>query len=138
MIKFKLNKITQSREFKNRVIWMTALLGILFVLFIINPAKVSLTKCFFHEATGFSCPSCGLSRSLFAASHLNLSEAIHFHIMGPIIYFVILVLLVKFSLEIVAGKKIQMKVKPIIKKISIFIFLGLWFIFCLLRLINEL
>ena len=138
MIKLKINKFTESSELKKRILWIAALLVILFVLFISNPEKISLTRCLFHKTTGYSCPSCGLSRSLYAASHFNLQESIHFHLMGPIIYFIILILLVKFSFEIIARKEIQLKVEPIIIKICLFVFLGLWFSFCLFRFLDEL
>ena len=137
MVKFNIKKITESRELKNRVAWITALLVILFVLFISNPDKISLTKCLFHETTGYSCPSCGLSRSLYAASHFNLYESIHFHLMGPIIYFAVLVLFFKFSFEMITQKEIQIKVRPKIIKIAIASFLGLWVIFMMVRFISE-
>lgn len=138
MIKFATKNIIESRKLKNRILGISALLAILLVLFISNPDKISLTKCLFHETTGYSCPSCGLTRSLYAASHFNLPESIHFHIMGPIFYFAILFLLAKFSFEIIVRKEIHLKVEPIIIKISLFIFLGLWIIFCLIRFVREL
>jgi len=138
LIKFKINKFTESSEYKKRVLWIIALLAILSVLFFANPEKIYLTKCLFHKTTGYSCPSCGLSRSLYTVSHFELAESIHFHPIGPIIYFAILVLLVKFSIEIIARKEIQLKVEPIIVKISLIIFLGLWISFCFIRFVNEL
>jgi hypothetical protein len=138
LTKLKINKITQSGEFKKKVLWWLALLVIIFVLFFANPEKIYLTKCLFFQTTGYSCPSCGLSRSLHAVSHLNFLESIHFHLMGPIIYFVVLVLLMKFTIEIITRLDIRFKVNPTEIKISIISFLGLWMFFFVVRFVFEL
>ena len=138
MIKLKLNKFIESNEYKKRLVWITALLLVLCVLFFSNPEKIYLTKCLFHKTTGYSCPSCGLSRSLYAASHFDFLQSFQFHLMGPIIYFSILIFLTKFSFEIIVRKAIQIEIKTIIVKIIVASFIGLWGAFSLVRVITEL
>ena len=42
-----------------------------------------LPACLFHELTGVSCLTCGLTRSLEAAAHGNIPTALQFHLLGP-------------------------------------------------------
>jgi hypothetical protein len=39
--------------------------------------------CIFRNITGIACPGCGMTRSMIAAGHLHLEDAITFHPMGP-------------------------------------------------------
>lgn len=112
-------------------------LGLLLSIFW-NPEKVNLLPCYFHKLTGYSCPTCGLTRSFFAISHLHFQEAFKLHLMGPVIYFTLVFLFLKFSFEIVTRNEIQIKVNPVLTKTTLFVFLGLWLGFWLIRLLNEL
>ena len=113
------------------------ILGLLLSIFW-NPEKADIVTCYFHKLTGYSCPTCGLTRSFFAISHLRFQEAFQLHLMGPVIYFALVFLFLKFSFEIVTRKEIQIKVNPLLSKITLFVFLGLWLGFWLIRLLNEL
>lgn len=46
--------------------------------------------CIFHRLTGVPCPGCGLSRSIVAFTHLDLGQAISFHVFGPLFFLVCL------------------------------------------------
>jgi hypothetical protein len=41
--------------------------------------------CMFKQLTGTGCPGCGLTRSVAATAHLQLGEAVRFHLFGPMI-----------------------------------------------------
>lgn len=114
------------------------LLGVLLIPVFLNPVELGWQVCYFKLITGYSCPSCGMSRSLYAVSHLRLQESFHFHLMGPIIYASLLLLFLKFSFEAVSGRDISVKQNPLILKIVIAAFVSLWFGFGIVRFINEL
>ena len=138
MIRLRLKKSIPSENILPKAIFLSILiLGFLLSIFW-NPEKVNLLPCYFHKITGFSCPTCGLTRSFHAVSHLHFQEAFQLHLMGPVIYLLLLFLLMKFSFEIVTRKQIQIKIAPLLLKITLFVFLSLWLGFWLIRLLNEL
>lgn len=138
MIRLHLIRPIPSENILPRAIFLSILiLGFLLSIFW-NPEKVNLLPCYFHKITGFSCPTCGLTRSFHAVSHLHFQEAFQLHLMGPVIYFALVFLFLKFLFEIVSGKEIQIKVNLVITRIILFVFLGLWLGFWLIRLLNEL
>lgn len=138
MIKLHLNKSLASENILPKAIFASILvLGLLLSIFW-NPEKADIVTCYFHRITGFSCPTCGLTRSFQAVSHLHFQEAFQSHIMGPVIYFALVFLFLKFSFEIVARKEIQIKVNPLLLKITLFVFLSLWLGFWLVRFFHEL
>ena len=128
MIKLSSNKPVPQENILPKTIFLSILiLGFLLSIFW-NPEKVNLLPCYFHKITGFSCPTCGLTRSFHAVSHLHLQEAFQLHLMGPVIYFALVFLFLKFSFEIVTRKQIQIKVNPLLSKIALFVFSKLPFI----------
>ncbi|MQY80383.1 MAG: DUF2752 domain-containing protein [Bacteroidetes bacterium] len=138
MIRLHLNRPIPLENILPKAIFLSILiLGFLLSIFW-NPEKVNLLPCYFHKITGFSCPTCGLTRSFHAVSHLHFQEAFQLHLMGPVIYFALVFLFLKFLFEIVSGKEIQIKVNPVLTKTTFFVFLGLWLGFWLIRVLNEL
>ena len=123
----------QSRDRMNKVFFAYILLMIFLISLFLNPEKVGFLTCFFRQTTGHRCPTCGLSHSFYAMSHLHLQESFKFHLMGPIIYSILLFLFLKFSFEIVTKKEIQIKINPIITKIGLIIFITLWMSFWMIR-----
>ncbi|MCK4345009.1 MAG: DUF2752 domain-containing protein [Bacteroidales bacterium] len=138
MIRLHLKKSLPSENILPKAILLSILiLGFLLSIFW-NPEKADLVTCYFHKITGFSCPTCGLTRSFHAVSHLHFQEAFQLHLMGPVIYFALVFLFLKFSFEIVTRKQIQIKVNPVLTKTTLLVFLSLWLGFWLIRLLNEL
>ena len=117
-----------------------ALLLMIILLFSIftNPEKVNFSKCYFQELTGLPCPTCGLSHSFYAASHLHLIKSFKFHLMGPIIFLIILFFLLKFLLEISTQKNLKIRLNPNIIKITLVVFSFSWLSFWIIRLVNDL
>jgi len=130
-------KTSFSNLILNKAFGASIILIILIVSIFWNPEKGNLVPCFFREITGHSCPSCGLSRSFFVMSHLHILESFKFHLMGPIIYVSILLLFLKFSIELVTKKEIQIKFNPLIGRIFIGLFICLWVAYWIFKLINE-
>jgi hypothetical protein len=63
----------------------SALVLALWSIFMLGPEGFPLPSCLFRELTGTSCLTCGLTRSLQAASLGHLRIAAQFHLLGPFI-----------------------------------------------------
>ncbi len=132
------SKTLTKNQVAQRWYGVAAIFILLTLLFFWNPVQFSLTNCRFHEITGISCPTCGLSRSLHAVAHFQFWDAIQFHLMGPIIFLIIMVLFIKLLVEAVSGERYQKislsdKSKPLL-----IIFFSTWFVFALIRFLWEL
>ena len=98
------------------------ILSVLLISIFINPQETHLLSCQFKQLTGYSCPTCGLTRSFHALSHMDFQGSFRFHLLGPFIYAVLLFVLIKFSIEIVTAKEIKLKINPKLARISIILF----------------
>jgi hypothetical protein len=114
------------------------LLTILWGAYFFNPEEVTFASCFFHEKTGLSCPTCGLSRSFFSFSHLQIYDAFQFHLFGPLLYLSLLLLLSKWIVEIISNREVLFKINPKLRKQTIFILIFAWLSFFVIRLTYEL
>lgn len=110
---------------------------VLLVAIFVNPEIYPISNCFIHNATGYSCPSCGLSRSFHAGANLHLLQSFGFHAMGPILLLGTTLLFIKLSFESVSGKSIQLHIKSRVMKISMVIVGLIWAADWIYRLIIE-
>jgi len=130
-------KNLRSSQSSNKVFFAAGLLAILVLSAVINPEHSEFLPCFFKEITGHSCPSCGLSRSLYAVSQLQFKEAFRFHLMGPVLYIIFLVLCLKFSIEILIKKEIGLGFNSFVVKGFFIIFAGVWLVYWIIRFFND-
>lgn len=137
IISFALNRKPGRRYFWLKGILVFTLLIFIAGLFFLKPQNLGLPACQFKSLTGYSCPSCGLTRSLFAISHLRFWDSLQLHPMGIVFYFFIFVLLLKFSLEFITATRIEVKINPRLLKYGMLFLAGVWLVFWLLRLLNE-
>jgi len=96
------------------------------------------TRCAFHELTGLSCPTCGMSRSLWAWTHLEVREAFIMHLFGPVVYTTAVILFFLVLGQLLAGRKIRpdsLQRKRIGK--LLFVFLEAWVFYWFLRMLLE-
>jgi len=139
-VNYRMMHVEKTQK-KNR--WKKLLgAGILFtgllLLFFWNPEHIHPVSCLFHEVTGLSCPTCGMTRSLYAVSHGYIGEAYYFHPLGPILYLACVLLFLKFSFEFVTRREIRITIRPrIVKAILLSVFI-LWAGFWIFRLLAEL
>ena len=112
-------------------------LGVIFFPFLISPAPAGIITCKFHQITGHSCPTCGMTRSLVALTHFHLKEAFQYHLFGPLVYVVFLISFIALLTEIITGRKIRLGIKSFTIRITIGIFFSLWIIFWIIRLVGE-
>ncbi|MBE9512111.1 MAG: DUF2752 domain-containing protein [Bacteroidetes bacterium] len=112
-------------------------LGVILFPFLISPAPAAIITCKFHQITGHSCPTCGMTRSLVALTHFHLKGAFQYHLFGPLVYIIFLVSFIALLTEIITGRKIGLGIKPFTIRIAIGIFFSLWIIFWIGRLVSE-
>lgn len=115
--------------------------GVLFAIIIVSiyldPLNYSISDCAIKQMTGYSCPSCGLTRSFHAGANLNITQAFAFHIIGPLLLLGVVLLFLKFIFESVTGSAIQIKVKSSITKIIVLTISIVWVVFWIWRVVNE-
>jgi hypothetical protein len=100
---FRSDRFTRrSAEGYVRIIWILLLGAFLLFPFLTDHGHTGLT-CQFHKMTGLSCPTCGMSRSLYELVHLHMAASFRFHLFGPVVYLVALLLFMKLFLEMVLG-----------------------------------
>ncbi|MFZ5518002.1 MAG: DUF2752 domain-containing protein [Candidatus Zhuqueibacterota bacterium] len=106
----------------------------MFFFFFIHPQHSFLPSCYFKSLTGLDCPSCGLSRSFYAVSHFHIHDAFRYHLMGPILFLIFALVLVKLSFEIALRKAIRVSIPRSAMTIALIVFFGTWLIYWLTRL----
>ena len=115
--------------------------GLLFAMITVSvyfdPANYSITDCSFKEITGYSCPSCGLTRSFHASANLHIAQAFAFHLLGPFFLLGSLLLFLKFAIESASGKTIKLKLNRTAIKTGILIIGLTWIIYWIVRLVFE-
>jgi putative Mn2+ efflux pump MntP len=83
-------------------------LGLVVVGFsFLNPENFPSPACTFRELTGYSCFTCGLTRSLLAVAHGHLSSSLGYHLLGPLIFLGMITAMVALGAEAVAGRRLN-------------------------------
>jgi hypothetical protein len=107
------------------------------LLFIVPPEKMPFDACEFYSLTGHSCLTCGMTRSLHAISHGELSESVRYHLMGPSVLLVMLLSLALFSLEAVSGKRLEVHTGRWGRRRVVLTFAIVWLTYWGVRLVTE-
>jgi hypothetical protein len=97
-----------------------------------------LPACLFRELTGVSCLTCGLTRSLVAASHGNIFLALRFHLLGPLILAVMLLVCATCAAEALTGRRIARFLNRVRRRQVVLGTAALWIIYGVARAIVEL
>lgn len=136
MIPIESHPLSSAQQL-NRYFFIAGIVLIFLFTHFWNPEKVNLMPCYFHEITGHSCPSCGITRSFHAIAQINFRQAIELHPMGIIIYLVLLMFLLKFIFEIILRKEIRVSLKAWVKKFALAGVLFVWMGWWIIKLFNE-
>ncbi len=99
---------------------------------------IPLPSCMFHELTGHSCLTCGLTRSLLAAARGNLSASLEHHMMGPVLVLGLLVAIVWLTMEALTGKPRSAGAGGKILRTALIVFASAWITYGGIRLVLEL
>jgi len=57
--------------------------------------------------TGIPCPTCGMTRSFMAIARGDIEQAISFHLLGPVVFLVFLILFFHVLLELATNRRIH-------------------------------
>ncbi|HHJ10550.1 MAG TPA: DUF2752 domain-containing protein [Bacteroidetes bacterium] len=122
--------------------WAVLLLGFLVFPFLTKAGDTGILKCRFHELTGLSCPTCGMSRSLNAFVHFHFADAFRLHLLGPVIYTFAVILFIEITVKIISGISlidcVLKHYKALVIK-NVFLILGtIWILYWLVRMGMEL
>jgi hypothetical protein len=100
--------------------------------------KSEQSLCPFKLVTGFPCPSCGITKSIVYFYEGDLGKSISYHILGPVVVFICLLVLLILPIELYT-KKDYFKTYFYSKKLaySLAIFLGIYHIIRLVYFINQ-
>lgn len=112
------------------------LIGFAILLFVPS-ADLPVPACAFHSLTGYSCLTCGMTRSLYAAVRGDWAASFHYHLFGPAVFVGMFFFFVLFTAEAISGKRITV---PINRKIKapVFILIALiWVLYWGVRLASE-
>ncbi len=93
----------------------------------------TIPLCIFKYIMHFDCPGCGLSRSFLNLSHGNFLAAIRFNALGPVIYLLLLLYLLKIFCNLLSLKISCFFEKPLFQNqfsywSFAFLFFGQWFL----------
>ncbi|MDZ7263602.1 MAG: DUF2752 domain-containing protein [candidate division KSB1 bacterium] len=124
-------------QLAGRVLLLSGLATIFLLSIVWNPAQTNILPCYFHQFTGHSCPTCGLSRAFYAISHGHWQQALQWHPLGLVVYFGLLLLLLKVGIEIIWRKKIQVILSIRTKAVVVAGLICIWFAFWVQRILGE-
>jgi hypothetical protein len=123
---------------KDKVILRTAGIVLIFAFLIAarcyNPFESRLITCGFKELTGYECPTCGMSRSIYSLISLNIADSIKYNPLGILLVLGLFALLIKFAAELISRKEIIVPVTKSSRKLIIISFVLLVFSTWILRL----
>jgi hypothetical protein len=109
----------------------------LWIVSTVPPANLPMERCVFHSITGYSCLTCGMTRSLHAIACGNLSASIRYHLFGPVVFMGMLVCFAAVSAEAFSGKKVISKFRWKTWKPVFAILTFAWFAYWAIRLAAE-
>jgi hypothetical protein len=111
-------------------------LGLL-LLFMVPPARLPLPACAFHSVTGHSCLTCGMTHSLHAISHGDLTASLRYHLFGPALFFAALLFMLIFAAEAISGKKLSLQLSGRMKRHAAMLIAAVWLVYWSARLFGE-
>jgi hypothetical protein len=120
-----------------KVLLAAGLFLILLILFIVPPANLPLPVCAFHSITGHSCLTCGMTRSLHAILHGDLSASLRYHLLGPGVFVGMILCLVIFAAEAISGNHFSFNLSGTVKKQAVTLLAIVWFVYWGARLFTE-
>jgi hypothetical protein len=82
-----------------------------------NPFESELIICQFKNLTGYDCPTCGLSRSVYSLLSLNVFDSIGYHPLGSVLVLGLLAILIKFTAELIIKKEIIIPITKSYQKV---------------------
>jgi hypothetical protein len=117
-----------------RLTAVVLMLTFLFAARLNNPFESTLLTCQFKNLTGYDCPTCGLSRSVYSFLSLKISDSIYYNPLGCVLVLGLLVFMVKFTAELITRKEILIPITITFRRFMLIFILLLAFSTWILRL----
>ncbi len=96
-----------------------------------------LPGCLFHELTGVSCLTCGLTRSLEVASHGHILAAFRFHLLGPFLLAGMLLACVGSAAGALTGRCMSRFLSRVGQRHAVLGIAALWIVYGVVRALVE-
>jgi formate/nitrite transporter FocA (FNT family) len=107
------------------------------VFYLMTPESIPSLSCAFRELTGHSCFTCGLTRSLLAIAHGQLTDSLRYHLMGPVVFLGALIAMITLGAEAWTGRKWSPRIQAGFWKHALVFLLLLWITYGGIRLALE-
>jgi hypothetical protein len=137
MVRLYFSGKLSGNQVLRRVIAAAALLSLFAVSTLATPDQIPMPECRFKMLTGYSCPSCGMTHSFHAFAIGRPGMAFHYNWMGPFLFIMLLLLLLKVSVELLTNKKTGIDCPKILPRIVLLLIPGLWLTFWSVRFSHE-
>lgn len=107
-------------------------------LFIWPPESLIPVTCTFRELTGLSCLTCGMTRSLHALAHGDVSGSVNYHLMGPVLFAAAILFAGIWGAEAALGRTFRLPFAPSGKRMIAGTIAVVWIGYWIVRIIREL
>jgi hypothetical protein len=119
-----------------------ALLGVVVasgvaLLFWLTPGEIPTGSCLFHDLTGYSCFTCGMTRSLHAAADGELLASLQFHLLGPVLLWGMVLGSLLWTSEALTGRGVRLGEPRKMGRAIFFSFVAIWAMYGLGRMVLE-
>jgi hypothetical protein len=108
------------------------------MVFMMAPGEIPLMSCQFHDLTGYSCFTCGLTRSLHALSNGDLLASFRFHLLGPFLFTGVLLVSVLWAGEAATGRAVRPMAPRKMGRYLLLLLAAVWGVYGIVRLVVEL
>jgi Protein of unknown function (DUF2752) len=135
MMNYRSERLSARNRVTRGLLGATAVLALV-AIFALTPDEMPLSSCLFHDLTGYSCLTCGLTRSLHACSHGYLSASLRFHLLGPFLFVGIVLSSTLWISQALAGKTVRLDPELNIRG-SLLLFAVLWSAYGVIRIVTE-
>jgi hypothetical protein len=127
---------TQERLLRGVLAFVLA--GGVVLIFLVPAENLQFSFCWFRELTGASCLTCGMSRSLHAASRGELLTAFQYHAAGPFLLCGMLgAVVIGFGEAILGKRSVPFRSTRSIRPAAVG-FLSVWIVYGIVRAVVEL
>lgn len=130
------NNLSRGYRFV-KALMAAGLISAMLVLFFVPPENIPFTACEFYSLTGHSCLTCGMTRSLHAISHGDLTGSLRYHLMGPAVFILVLLSLAVLFFEAARGKRLNLGIERRGRWQTVLLFAAVWFLYWGGRLVAE-
>ena len=137
----ELGLLSDSQAHRRRVRRLAGALvlgAVLVLLLVVSSGGFPWLSCPFHEWTGYSCLTCGMTRSLDAMGRGDLTGALQHHAFGPVLVAAMALCCAGLLGEAISGRKILLPIARAGGRASVVVLGLLWLLYGIARLAVEL